>query len=97
MIPGFDKGVVGMKKGQTQTLTLVPKDAYGERDPKAMISVDRSKLPDADKYKVGTEVMTQMGQKLKVHEITDDTIVFDANHELAGKTLLFDVTVLGIK
>ena len=30
MIPGFDAGVVGMKKGEKKTLTLAPKDAYGE-------------------------------------------------------------------
>ena len=30
MIPGFDKGVVGMKVGEKKTLTIPPKDAYGE-------------------------------------------------------------------
>ena len=29
MIPGFDKGVVGMKVGEKKTLTLLPEDAYG--------------------------------------------------------------------
>lgn len=30
MIPGFDAGVVGMKLGEKKTLTIAPKDAYGE-------------------------------------------------------------------
>jgi FKBP-type peptidyl-prolyl cis-trans isomerase len=29
MISGFDKGVIGMKVGQTKTLTLPPEEAYG--------------------------------------------------------------------
>lgn len=29
MIPGFDKGVIGMKVGEKKTLTLAPEDAYG--------------------------------------------------------------------
>lgn len=29
MIPGFDKGVVGMKIGEKKLLTLAPEDAYG--------------------------------------------------------------------
>jgi FKBP-type peptidyl-prolyl cis-trans isomerase len=29
MIPGFDKGVVGMKVGDKKTLILSPEDAYG--------------------------------------------------------------------
>jgi FKBP-type peptidyl-prolyl cis-trans isomerase 2 len=32
MIAGFDAGVVGMKIGENKTLTLEPKDAYGEYD-----------------------------------------------------------------
>jgi FKBP-type peptidyl-prolyl cis-trans isomerase 2 len=30
MIPGFDKGVIGMAVGEKKTLTIAPKDAYGE-------------------------------------------------------------------
>lgn len=30
MIPGFDKGVVGMKIGEKKTLTLSPEEAYGD-------------------------------------------------------------------
>jgi hypothetical protein len=29
MIPGFDKGVIGMKVGEKKTLTIAPEDAYG--------------------------------------------------------------------
>lgn len=29
MIPGFDKGVMGMKVGEKKTLTLPPEEAYG--------------------------------------------------------------------
>lgn len=29
MIPGFDKGVIGMKVGEKKTLTLSPEEAYG--------------------------------------------------------------------
>ena len=34
MISGFDKAVVGMKVGETKTVTLAPEEAYGEADPK---------------------------------------------------------------
>lgn len=30
MIPGFDRGVLGMKIGEKKILTLLPRDAYGE-------------------------------------------------------------------
>jgi len=31
MIPGFDAGVIGMKLGETKTLNIAAKDAYGEK------------------------------------------------------------------
>jgi FKBP-type peptidyl-prolyl cis-trans isomerase len=31
MIPGFDKGVLGMKIGEKKTLTLPPEEAYGPK------------------------------------------------------------------
>jgi FKBP-type peptidyl-prolyl cis-trans isomerase len=29
VIPGWDKGIVGMKVGEKKTLTIAPEDAYG--------------------------------------------------------------------
>ncbi len=33
VIPGFDEGVVGMKAGETKTLTIPPEKAYGQINP----------------------------------------------------------------
>lgn len=97
MIPGFDEGVQGMKVGQTKTIEFGPEKGYGERSEEAVIKMERSAIPNADEFAVGMEVMTAMGQKMVVQEVTDAEIVFDANHELAGKSLIFDVTIVGIK
>jgi FKBP-type peptidyl-prolyl cis-trans isomerase SlyD len=37
------------------------------------------------------------GRPVIVKEIKDKTVVVDLNHPLAGKTLVFDVKVLGIE
>lgn len=97
MIAGFDQGVIGMKVGEKKTVTIEPKDAYGERDDKKLITVPKKDIPDADQYQVGMQVMSQYGQTFKVYEVKKDEIVFDANHELAGKTLIFDITVKNVK
>jgi FKBP-type peptidyl-prolyl cis-trans isomerase 2 len=97
MIAGFDKGVEGMKIGQTKTITIEAKDAYGERSEANLMKVPRDQIPNADEYKVGMEVMSAYGQKFKVYAVSDKEITFDANHELAGKTLIFDITVTSIQ
>lgn len=97
MIAGFDQGVEGMKVGETKTVTIKPEDAYGARSEQNLITITKDKIPDADKYEIGMKVMSAYGQAFTVHKINDKDIVFDANHELAGKTLIFDITIKSIK
>jgi FKBP-type peptidyl-prolyl cis-trans isomerase 2 len=46
MIPGFDKGVEGMKIGQTKTITIPAAEAYGEWSESNIIEIDRNQLPE---------------------------------------------------
>ena len=97
MIAGFDKGVEWMKVGETKTVEIAAKDAYGERDKTKLLTVPKTQIPDAEQYQVGMQVMSQNGQTFKVYKVEKDNIIFDANHELAGKTLIFDITVKSVK
>ncbi len=97
MIAGFDQAVVGMKVGETKTITIAPKDAYGERDEKKLITVPKTQVPQSEQYQIGMQVMSQNGQTFKVYKVTDKEITFDANPELAGKTLIFDITIKSIQ
>ena len=96
MIPGFDQGVQGMKVGETKTVTIPAVDAYGERSEDALVSVEISQVPNADQFEAGMEVVNAYGQKMKIYEVTDTHVVIDGNHELAGKDLIFDITVLEV-
>jgi len=40
MIKGFDEGVVGMKVGETKTVTVLPVDGYGPVDPELISAYD---------------------------------------------------------
>lgn len=97
MIAGFDKGVEGMKVGETKTVTIPAKEAYGERSEKNIIKVPREQIPNADQLQKGMKLMASNGQGFTVYAIGDKEITLDANHELAGKTLIFDITVKSVK
>jgi peptidylprolyl isomerase len=100
MIAGFDAAVVGMKAGETKTVTIPAAQAYGERDEKLVFNVDRSQLPANINPQVGMKLqMTQTnGQTIVVtiKEVNESTVVMDANHELAGKALTFEITLVEI-
>ena len=75
MIPGFDAGVVGMKKWESQTLTLAPADAYGEYDESRRQTVPKSELQSfvaaGFELKVGVKLPTQIGE-LEIVEVIDE-------------------------
>jgi len=91
MIPGFDTGILGMNVGETREMRLAPADAYGEVDKRGVQEVPLSKLPDGSK--VGSQLQTSRGEAV-VTKIEGDTATVDMNHELAGKTLNFKVTLV---
>jgi len=97
MIAGFDRGVEWMKIWQTKTIEIAAKDAYGERDETLVIEVNKTDLQNPEQYEEWMTLYTPYGQAVRVHKITKDKVFIDTNHELAGKTLIFDITIKEIK
>jgi FKBP-type peptidyl-prolyl cis-trans isomerase 2 len=101
MIPGFEKGVMGMKAGEKKSFTVKPEEGYGQVNPKAFQEVPKKKLPADVKPKAGMTLYAQgkEGQPIPVtiKEVKKDVVVMDFNHPLAGKTLNFDVEVVEVK
>jgi peptidylprolyl isomerase len=97
LIPGVSNAVVGMAEGDTKTVTVPPEEAYGPHRPELTSRVSRTELPDdvslGDQFRVEGS-----GQDLRVFvsELTDDDALLDANHPLAGRTLVFDIEVVGV-
>jgi FKBP-type peptidyl-prolyl cis-trans isomerase 2 len=97
LIPGFEKGLMGMSEGENKEITIEPLEGYGEYLDGLVTTVEKKQVPDT--VKVG-DVLQSEGERgvmnVTVTEITDDNVTLDANHPLAGKKLVFDVEVLEI-
>ena len=102
MIRGFDAGVVGMKVGDKKTLTIPPEDAYGVANPDMIVSVPKQQLIDGlgEIPPVGTplQMMLENGGVIRgtINAIEDDAVRVDFNHELAGKTLIFEIELVDL-
>ena len=100
VIPGFDRGVTGMEVGDTKTIEIPAAEAYGERSEEMTLTVGRDQFPEGLDPEVGHQLQLGMddGQlvPVTVTEVTDDTVTLDANHELAGKDLIFDLELVSI-
>jgi len=97
LIPGFEKGLLGMIKGEKKTINIDPIEGYGEYLKGLVTTVSKTKLPE--KVKVGDMLQSQ-GPKgimnVTVKEIKENEVIIDANHPLAGKKLIFDLEILKI-
>ncbi len=99
MISGFDSAVVGMKIWDKKTVTLLPKDAYGERDEKNLQVVPKEQLKSFTDAWVKLEKWAILETQIWDIEILDSdetTVTLDWNHPMAGKTLNFDIEMVNI-
>ena len=101
VIPGFDKGVEGMELNEEKTINVEPGQGYGERDESLLRKVTKSSLPENFKAEKGMVVRLHLpnGAALPatIKDVGENDIVVDLNHPLAGKTLVFDVKLVGIE
>jgi len=100
IIPGLERALAGMKVGESKSATVSPEDGYGKVDPAAIIEVPKTQLPSDVKPAVGMVLrgMNPNGQsfRAKVNEVKTESVVLDLNHPFAGKTLNFQVKVVGV-
>ena len=94
MIKGFDAAVIGMQQGEKKTVTLPPEEAYGMPDPANVFELPLSSIPNGTK--VGDKLYAANGQQVTIIAVTNETATIDANHFLAGKTLIFDIELVNI-
>ena len=101
MIPGFDAAVAAMSVGEIVNVHLMPEEAYGYPDPNAIFSVEIANMPGAEEVSVGQRVYLQdmNGRPIPAAVVAkDDTMItFDANHEMAGKELNFQIELVEVR
>lgn len=100
MIPGFDKAVEDMEVGQTVTVRLEPKDAYGDYREEAVQSIPVAQIPNGENLPVGQRIYMSTDQgmiPMLVKSIENGIATFDMNHELAGQHLTFEITLVSVK
>jgi len=95
IIPGMNNAVIGMKVGESKTVTIPPEEAYGPVNEKLVFEIGKDKLPPD--VTVGAALMNPQGHRVVVKEINGDKAVLDANHMLAGKSLIFEIKLISIE
>jgi FKBP-type peptidyl-prolyl cis-trans isomerase SlyD len=95
---GLERALIGMAPGETCEVVVSPADGYGEWDPNKEQWFDRSEFPEdvAVEDEIEAEGPDGKAITLRVVEVTDDAVLADTNHPLAGDTVRFDVIVRSV-
>ncbi|MFC7705382.1 peptidylprolyl isomerase [Plastorhodobacter daqingensis] len=100
IIPGLDAALPGMSIGEEKTVTVPADQAYGPHDPNGRQSIPRDQVPENIPLDIGTtlELTLPDGRAMPVvvAEVSEDAVVLDANHPLAGRDLTFAVRMVEI-
>lgn len=100
MITGFDNAVAGMALDDKKTVTLSPEEAYGAYDESMTRDFPRSDVPSGMDIAVGQRIgmVTAEGHQIpaSVTFADEEKVTIDLNHPLAGKSLIFEIEVVGI-
>ena len=100
LIGGMDRAVAGKSVGDEVTLTVPPRDGFGEHDPDLTFTDDIENVPPQFRQ-IGAEVQMQNSagevKHFYVTKIEDGKLTVDGNHPMAGKTLQVKVKILEVR
>lgn len=101
LIPGFEQAVLGMEPGDSRTTTIPAENAYGQHESNLITEVDRDQLPSELDVAVGQSLQLQHSDGMiiavAVTEVTETSVILDADHPLAGHDLTFEIQLVAIQ
>ena len=100
IIPGLEEALEGKQAGDALTVTVDPEKGYGLRNDELTQTVSRDLFQGVEELSVGMQFQADGGQGPQVVTVTSiegDDVTIDGNHPLAGATLNFDVSIVGVR
>jgi FKBP-type peptidyl-prolyl cis-trans isomerase SlyD len=106
IFPLLEQALAGKAVGETVSAYLEPEDHFGDYDAQLLRVEERGKFPE--ELQVGMQFEGSVEDEeqdeedpdppiFRVTDITEDTVVLDANHPLAGMALRFEMEVLSVE
>ena len=97
VIVGVSRAVIGMRVGERRRIAVPPEQAFGIRDSKLQQQAPRLGL--LEKVDEGDQLTATVGGReldVWIRTATAEEITLDANHPLAGESVVFEIEVVGL-
>lgn len=100
VIPGFEKGLMGLNVGEKKTIHVSKDDGY-QFHKELVVKIPKAQAPAGMQVKEGMQLALRAptGQVVPgtVTSVDEENIVIDLNSPLAGKELIFDVEIVSVE
>jgi FKBP-type peptidyl-prolyl cis-trans isomerase SlpA len=101
LLAGFEEVVMGLSAGSKEVFTISPEKGFGQHNPSNLQTIKRDQFGDDITLEKGLVLSFADAQKAElpgvVAEFTDEEVVVDFNHPLAGKEVLFEVDIINVE
>ncbi|MFI3288106.1 MAG: FKBP-type peptidyl-prolyl cis-trans isomerase [Rikenellaceae bacterium] len=106
LLPAFEAQIEGKEAGETFEFTLTPEEGYGPyfdeevvEIPKEIFMIDGVVAEQLLFVGNVLQMGTSTGQRKLglIKEVKEESVIMDFNHQMAGKTLNFTGTVVGVR
>lgn len=100
VLSSFADAVIGMKEGDTKTISVPPEDGYGQHRKEFVYNMERAQAPANLELEIGKKLQIRLhtGKTaiVTIRAITEDSVILDGNDPLAGKTLKFEIELVKV-
>jgi FKBP-type peptidyl-prolyl cis-trans isomerase SlyD len=97
--PGLEDSLLGRDAGEPFTVSV--ENSYGAIDPTKIQIAPKSAFPKTMKLEVGERLYSQDDDgnpvSLRITAVEGDAVTVDANHEHAGKTLVYEIKIHSVR
>ncbi|MEZ6130865.1 MAG: peptidylprolyl isomerase [Planctomycetaceae bacterium] len=100
ILPGLEQALEGKSVGDKFQIRVDPELGFGERDETLKSVVPREQFEEFPDLAAGMQFQVPMNGEETIVTVVDadeDSVTLDANHELAGVVLHFDVVVRDVR
>lgn len=99
LLKKFEEGVIGLSAGESRKIHIPMREGYGMREESLVATIPREHLPDGIEPKAGKRFKAQTSHGeliIKIIAANEKEITIDANHDLAGRDLTFEIELVEI-
>lgn len=100
LLPGFEQSLFGLKTGDKRSIVLQAEQAFGPYNEDNLHTMRRGAFDSSMNLEEGMVVSFADQSKAElpgvIKELSEDSVLVDFNHPLAGKDLTFQVEIINV-